>query len=808
MPDLEQILAALSLEEKVLLTAGESIWRTHAIESKGIPLLKVSDGPNGVRGDGGASAVSFPVGVCMASSWNTDLIRTLGRAIAEEAKTKSVDVVLGPTINIQRTPLGGRNFECYSEDPWLSATLATAFTRGVQSQQVGACLKHYVCNDSEFERHTISVEVDERTLREVYLRPFELAVRDSRPWTIMASYNRIHGVWACSHDELVNQVLKGEWGFDGLVISDWFAAKETVPNALGGLDLEMPGPAASFGDKLLAAVISGEVPVAVVDDKVRRLLRVLDWTGKFSDPADRPEQALDRPEHRAIARQAATEGMVLLKNNGVLPLAPENLQTLAVIGPNAREFRIMGGGSSSLRPHHVSSPLDALTDQLGQTRIEVVEGCTTHKYLPAPDPNRLSPERGSNTPGLRCEFYATPDTKTTPLMERVIARGTIMLGGMAGGSRPKSAILRGFFTPEVSGKYEFGLFSTGAATLSLGGELLIDNASDTTPGDAFFGQATSEKRAAVTLEAHQPVEMTIAFTATNEANNFRAFRYGILPPQPEDAIADAAALAATADAVLLMLGTNDDWETEGNDREMLSLPGEQDQLVAAVCAANPNTIVVNNSGSPVAMPWVDSVAAIIQTWFPGQEYGHALADLLLGHANPSGKLPITFPKRLEDTPAFTSYPGEFGKVYYGEGLFVGHRWYDARDIEPLFCFGHGLSYTHFTYERIERDTFDGESFSMAVVVTNTGDRAGMETVQIYVQPVAPGVARPLRELRTFAKVELAPGETRSIPITLAREAFAYWNPVEHNWVVEAGQYLVHAASSSRDIRLTREVTIS
>ena len=428
MIDIEALLSSLLLEEKVKLVAGESFWRTHPIESAAIPVLKVSDGPNGVRGDGGVAAASFPVGICMASTWNKALIQRVGDAIADEAKSKDVQVVLGPTINLHRTPLGGRNFECYSEDPYLSGMLASAFTDGIQAKGVGACLKHYVCNDSEFERHTISVEVDERTLREVYLRPFEIAIERSQPWTVMASYNRINGIYACSHDALVNNVLKKEWGFDGLVISDWFAAKETIENALGGLDLEMPGPAVAWGAELLKAAQEGDVPESVIDDKVRRLLRVLERSGRFEDPVEKPELGVDKLEHQKIAYQAAVEGMVLLKNEQVLPLKKDDLNKIAVIGPNTKSFRIMGGGSSSLRPHYVKSPLDVLQETLQASEVRTAIGCTTHKFIPEPARDLLSPAVGSNAKGLRGEFYQG-DIGSEMLGERVIGAATIHIGG-------------------------------------------------------------------------------------------------------------------------------------------------------------------------------------------------------------------------------------------------------------------------------------------------------------------------------------------------------------------------------------------
>jgi beta-glucosidase len=802
MADIEAILSKLDLAQKVKLVAGESMWRTFPLEDAGVPVLKVSDGPNGVRGDGGVSAACFPVGICMASTWNTNLLQEIGSAIADEAISKDVQVVLGPTINIHRTPIGGRSFECYSEDPYLSGMLAAAFTDGVQEKGVGACLKHYVCNDSEFERHTISTEVDERTLREIYLRPFELAIKASNPWTVMASYNRINGVYACSNDELVNGVLKGEWAYDGLVMSDWFAAKETVPNALGGLDLEMPGPAAAWGDRLATAVANGEVPEAIIDDKVRRLLRVIDRTGRFEQPDERAELSVNKPDHQQLAYEAATEGMVLLKNSGVLPLDKSMLQKIAVIGPNAEDFRIMGGGSSSLKPHYIATPMTALQDKLTGTEIVSALGCATHKYIPEPARGLVSPGTDSNARGLFGQFFAD-DLDSEIIAERVIGPATIHIAGRA--SNAGAARFTGHYSVTESGSYEFGLLSTGQARMYIDDKLIIDNWDDTEPGEAFFTQATSERRATIGCAAGDQVALRIDFKV-DPGQTFRALRYGILPPQKEDSIAEAVSLAESADAVILMVGTNDDWETEGNDRTTLALPGDQDRLIEAVLAVNPNTVVVNNSGSPISMPWLESAPAVVQSWFAGQEFGNALADILFGVVNPSGKLPVTFPRRLQDTPAYTSYPGEFGKVHYGEGIFVGYRWYASRDIEPLLPFGHGLSYTSFRYQDLAVSKLvDGVEVSFKL--QNTGDRQGKEIAQVYVEAVDSPVAKPRIELKGFAKLDLAPGETQSVSVVLGQDAFAHWDVSLSDWLVPPGTYKIQVGSSSTDLRLSQIVEL-
>jgi beta-glucosidase len=366
MHRIEELLSAMTLEEKVSMVAGSGMWHSTPVERLGIPALKMTDGPNGARGDNvsGATSACFPVGSALASTWNVDLIEEVGKALGQEAKTKGAQVLLGPTINIHRTPLGGRNFECYSEDPYLTSRLAVHFTQGVQSEKVSACLKHFVCNDSEFERHTISSEVEERPLREIYLAPFEAGVKEAGALSVMSSYNKVNGTYAASHKDLLTGVLKDEWGFEGFVVSDWGGSLETIGNANGGLDMEMPGPARIMGKKLVAAIKAGEVDEATIDDKVRRILRVLIWSGKMDAPEEPAEESVDRSEHRSLARQAASEAMVLLKNEDVLPLVASKIKKLAVIGPNAKKGQIQGGGSSGVTPHYQSHPLDALQSAL------------------------------------------------------------------------------------------------------------------------------------------------------------------------------------------------------------------------------------------------------------------------------------------------------------------------------------------------------------------------------------------------------------------------------------------------------------
>ncbi|MEZ5559928.1 MAG: glycoside hydrolase family 3 C-terminal domain-containing protein [Pseudomonadales bacterium] len=800
--DIDALLQAMSLEEKVSLLAGRSFWITTAVPRLGVPAIKVTDGPNGARGDGvsGATAASLPVGSALGSTWNLALVREVGRVLGEEALTKNAQVLLGPTINLHRTPLGGRNFECYSEDPYLSGLLACAFIDGVQSTGVGACPKHFVANDSEYQRHSISSEVDERTLRELYLTPFELAVTRARPWSLMSSYNRINGTFASSHRALLRDLLKDQWGFDGVVVSDWGAALETEANLNGGLDLEMPGPTRTRGQALVEAVRGGRVAQADVDDSVRRMLRLIARSGRFDAPDPVPEAAVDRPEHRAVARRAAAEGMVLIRNEGLLPLDPARVGNLAVIGPNARNGQIQGGGSSAVFPHYQVMPLEGLR-RAGNWTVQHSPGCFNHKYLPLPAPGRLTCD---GEPGCRLRLF--PEGSDIAALERMVELTFNPMGGLplnmigAGRVGPAfTATLEAEFVPEVSGSHQFGLMSSGLTRLFIDDVEVIDNWTAQERGDAFFGWGSSERRAAIDAEAGRSYRFRIEFQSAPDVL-VSGVRYGILPPHTDDMIEQAARTAAAADAAVLVVGSNADWETEGNDRRDMSLPGDQLALIDAVLSANPNTLIVVNTGAAVDMPWLQRAPAVLQAWLPGQEFGNALADVITGRVNPSGRMPTTVPLRLQDTPAYTSYPGEAGRVLYGERLFMGYRWYDARDLPVRVPFGHGLSYTQFDYSDLEISG-DLTSVTVRVAVRNVGRLAGQEVVQLYLRATDAPVQRPEQELRAFAKPSLAPGERTTVQFTLTPRDFAYWDVTRGDWLAAAGNYEIRVGASSRDIRL-------
>lgn len=804
---IDALMDELTLDEKIKLVSGADMWRTHPIDRLHIPSMKMTDGPNGARGDSASPVTSacFPVGSALAATFNVDLIEQVGKALGQEAKSKHAQVLLGPTINIHRTPIGGRNFECYSEDPYLSARLAVHFTRGVQSERVSVCLKHFLCNDTEFERHTISCDVDERSLREIYLSPFEAAVKEASPRSVMSSYNKINGIYAASHHELLDGVLKNEWGFDGFVVSDWGGALETVENAVGGLDLEMPGPARIWGAKLHEAVDQGQVSSEVLDDKVRRLLHVMDWTGRLDDPSpEQPELSDDRPDHRALAKQAAQESMVLLKNESILPLDQKKARTVAIIGPNAKRGQVQGGGSSGVSPHYISQPLNALTQRLGgEAKIIFEPGCTTHKYLPAIEAELLTNSLDANKHGFSFEMFGNGGFGGEPDDHGIERRGKIAYFGSYARvlkGQEFSVRYKAVFTAETTGDHEFGLISAGLARMYVDGRELIDNWTSQEPGDAFYALGSAEKRGSIHFEAGKTYELQLDYKRPPKMY-FPGIQVGLAPPMPDNLIGRAQKAALEADATILVIGTNSDWETEGNDRDTLALPGDQIALIDAVLEADPNTIIVVNAGSVVEMPWLARAKAVLFAWFAGQEFGNGLMDLIFGDASPSGKLPLSFPKRIEDTPAYTHYPGKDGHMPYGEGLFVGYRWYDAQGIKPLFPFGYGLTYSSFDINivRIVDQFSSGKDVKVNLSISNTGKSNASEVVQLYVHDLEASLERPLKELKGFQKVFLKAGETKDIAITLSPRAFAFWHPEHDAFVVEPGQFEILIGTSSENI---------
>lgn len=805
------LLGQMSLGEQVTLLSGEDFWSVAGNTRLGIGRLIVTDGPNGARGGGsligGVKAAAFPVGIALGASWHVGLVKQVGAALARETRSKGAHMLLAPTVNIHRSVTNGRNFECYAEDPVLTARLASAYIEGLQGQGVGATIKHFAGNESEIERTTMSSQIDERTLREVYLVPFEVAVKEAGVWGVMSSYNRLNGTYTSENQWLLDQVLRQDWGFDGLVMSDWFGSHSTVPTVNAGLDLEMPGPARDRGEKLVGAVERGEVDPETVRQRARNILGVMARTGALDDLLERVERAEDRPETRALIRRAGAEAAVLLKNAGLLPLAKGKVGRVAVIGPNAKSARIMGGGSAQLNPHYAVSPHDGLAEALGAERLAFAPGCTNHRFEPLV------------TGTFRAEYFANRSLEGPVAHTELHENGEGFLIAPVGGGTvdPQAFSVRftGSFVPAQSGVHRVGVIAAALVKVFVDGTLVADAWSDWRKGRTFFEQGCDEVVGEVALEKGRAHEIVIELASKPaEDLEFTAFRVGIGLPMGEAEIAAAAEAARDADVALVFVGRSGEWDTEGSDLETIALPGRQDALVSAVAQANPKTIVILQTGGPVEMPWLEQVAGVLQAWYPGQEAGHAIADVLFGAAEPGGRLPQTFPVRFADNPTFSQdreiYPGLDGKVRYEEGVFVGYRHYDKAGITPLFPFGFGLSYTRFELSgfTVENGLDRLGRVRVSVGVRNMGERSGTTVIQLYVRDVEASVARPEKELKAFAKVALGAGEAQAVTFNLSPRDFAFFDVDAGGWRVEPGRFDILAGFSSADLSASAQIDVN
>jgi beta-glucosidase len=805
-------LAELSIEEKCRLLGGASNWRTHPIERLGIPEVKMSDGPNGVRGEFTAgdrtAAVLVPVGIVQGSTWDPELIGRVGDLLGRETRRRTAHVLLAPAVNLHRTPIGGRTFEYFSEDPELTAALAVATVRGVQAHDVAVTVKHFVANDTEIDRHTVDVAADERVLRELYLRPFEAAVREAGAWGVMSAYNQVGGHFCAASDHLLNQVLRHEWGFDGFVVSDWYGAHDPVASANGGLDIEMPGPARVYGTKLQEAVEQGQVEEATVDRLVRDVLVLVERTRATERSADEAEQSVDDPMERALCREVATAGMVLARNEGdALPLGGVRpVGSVAVIGPNARVSRTMGGGSSALHPLPHRSILDAFVERVPGVVHEL--GCLVDRHTPIPPGDRLVGPDG--TPGLELRFVNGTDPDGEPAhVSRTDSTNVQFFGSVPHGVDPTSCVLtiRGAYVPATDGTHEFGAIVTGHPTIEVGGTVVTAPGQELARGDAFYGFGSAEQLASVDLRAGEAVPIDVSLRIRQP---FAAIRLGVREPVDERLTDRAVDAARAADAAVVVVGTTEEWETEGHDRTTIALPGDQDELVRQVAAVNDRTIVVVNAGAPVAMPWVDDVAAVLIPFFGGMEMADAVVDVVLGESDPGGRLPTTFPVQLEDAPAWPHYAPVDGVQTYGEGFAMGYRGHDRSGVAPLFPFGHGLSYgqTDWGEPTASATTIDvGGDVTVTVPVRATGERDATVVVQGYVAPVDPPVDREPKALRAWAKTVVPPGTAEDVELRFGPDAFRRWDTDAGDWTVDPGEYDLVIAASATDIRATIRVTV-
>jgi beta-glucosidase len=798
-------LDRLDLADKVALLSGQDVWSLPAMPEIGLASLVMSDGPVGVRGTGWSAqdpSIALPSPTALAASWDPELARMAGRLLGQEARRKGVHVLLAPTVNLHRSPLGGRHFECYSEDPLLTGKIGTGYVTGVQEQGVATTVKHFVANDFETERFTVSVQVSERALRELYLAPFEMIVRDAAAWGVMSAYNAVNGASMTEHAELQLGVLKTEWGFDGVIVSDWLAARSTSATANAGLDVAMPALGSPWGARLVRAVRDGDVSEAALDEHVRRVLRLAARVGALAGapesvpPAARPEPI----DGDRLARDVGTRSVVLAANPaGLLPLDPAALSSIAVIGALARDARVIGGGSATVFPEHVVSPLQGLSEALPDSvRLTYAIGAD-------PRASRLAPAKPPAWTGLRATFR---DPAGAIVYQTALATGAGRWMEMPAGVDPEKVAavqVSGRLTAETGGVHQLGIRGAGEFTLAAGERTLFDGQVLADSADiATNFLSPPEQRVHVRLEAGAVLEVVLT-QQVRLAKDFPvvslALGYAAPVASDDDLLAEAEAVALASEIAVVVVGTNDEVESEGFDRGTLALPGRQDELVRRVAAANPRTIVVVNAGSPVELPWADQVAAVLLAWFPGQEAGRALADVLLGAAEPGGRLPTTWPVAAADCPVLSVTPAG-GVLRYDEGVFIGYRAWERDGVAPRYPFGHGLGYTTWAYERLTAD-----AGQVTVTVRNTGQRAGREVVQVYVGPAAADGAspsRPKRWLAGFASVTAGPGEAATVTIELAHRTWQIW---DDGWTTVSGRYTVEAAHSLADVRLTASVTV-
>lgn len=799
-----ELLGRLTLEEKVQLLTGRDFWTTWPIEKIGLRRMLVSDGPSGVRGevwDERSPSLNLPSATALSSSWDRSIAKRYGAAAAVEARRKDVDVVLGPTINLHRSPLGGRHFEGFSEDPVLTADLAAAYVSGVQENGVGATPKHYIANDSETDRFTVDVRVGDRALRELYLLAFERAIVETRAWLVMSSYNSINGTTATEND-LLETPLNSEWGFDGVVISDWTAVR-SVDSARAAQDLVMPGPDGPWGAALVSAVRAGEIEESVIDRKVRRILRLAARVGALEGFEPAVAEPVLVEDGRAFAREAAAAGSVLLRNTGELPWDASALTSVAVIGHNARDARTQGGGSATVLPEKVVTPLDGVRNALPGARVDYALGAVVQDGV-APLALETITNPATGEPGQRVRFLDAEGSEL--FVEDRRATALVWFGGSAPIAASARVEFSTVLTPEADATVRLGFAVVGTARIFVDGDLFLEET--LAPVGADLGAALLAPPSVsgpLQVTAGTPVDIRIEYDivhADGELEGALGFTYGIEPEDTpaEQLIEEAVALARDADVALVVVGTNSAVESEGYDRSSLDLPGEQDSLVRAVAAANPRTVVVVNSGSPVLLPWRDEVAAVLVGYFGGQEMGDAVADVLLGTVEPGGRLPTTWPAAIEDVPVLSTLPTD-GELHYDEGIHIGYRAWLRSEVEPAYGFGHGLGYTSFDLVSVApvAPTRAGEDAELLVDVVNTGERAGKIVLQAYAERRDSAVERPVRWLVGFESAQIEAGAAAQLTVTVPTRLLATWND---GWDYEAGAFTIRIGTSLEDVPLT------
>jgi beta-glucosidase len=811
-PELTALLGVLTLAQKVRLLTGADFWSLHAEPAIGLRKIVMSDGPAGVRGslfDERDPSANIPSPTALAATWDTERVERLGGLLAAEARRKGVDVLLAPTVNLHRTPYGGRHFECLSEDPLLTAAMGAAFVRGVQDGGVAATVKHFVANDSETQRLTVDAQVEEVTLRELYLEPFRVIVREAGAWAVMAAYNSVNGT-TMTENAMLAGILRGEWGFDGVTMSDWYAAR-TLRSAAAGLDLVMPGPGGPWGDALTAAVEAGEVPESEVDAKVVRLLRLAARVGALEGFAARPGREFT-PAHTAHElRSAAAAGFVLLRNDGgLLPADPAELRTVALIGPNAAEARTLGGGSATVFPPYTVSPAQGIAAALGSgAAVTSVPGVHATDRVPLA-PLDLLRLPDTDSPGIEVRFVAADGTvlgsehRTVSTLNWLSRFAPDIPIGRCATVEVRTRLVAG-----EAGEYRVGASGIGRYRVTVRGEVAFEGDVPLPEGsDPVEALARPPQRVVpVTLAAGESAPVEISYTLVRPAHwldedGSVSFQLSAARPYAGDdaEIERAVALAAESDLAIVVVGTTEEVESEGFDRTSLALPGRQDELVRRVAAANPRTIAVVNSGAPVLLPWAGEVPAILATWFPGQEFGNALADVLFGATEPGGRLPVSWPGSEAGLPS--TQPRE-GALPYTEGLSVGYR--SGRPV--LYPFGHGLGYTSWEYTEAEAVVESSGGVTVTVELRNAGPRRGREIVQVYASGPGSVLDRPVRWLGGFVAVDVSAGDAVTATIPLPPRVFQRWDASAGAFAVTPGPYLLEIGSSSQDRLLTVPVEV-
>ncbi|WP_445527884.1 beta-glucosidase [Streptomyces cyslabdanicus] len=801
-PLVTALLERLTLEQKVRLLTGASLWTLQDEPAVGLRPIVVSDGPTGVRGaaveDLDPSA-SLPSAGCVCATWDLEQVRRLGALIAAEARAKDVDVVLGPTVNLHRSPRGGRHFEAYSEDPYLTGEFGAAYVTAVQAHGVATTAKHYVANDSETDRFTVDARVDERTLREVYLAPFERMVKEGA-WLVMSAYNSVNGT-TMTANPLLRDPLKDEWGFDGVVVSDWMAVRDTEPSANSGQDLAMPGPDGTWGDALVEAVKAGRVPEDTIDEKVARLLLLASRVGALeSGPATVPVEPWDDTAIAGLLREAAADGMVLARNNGTLPAPPRERLTVGVIGQHALRARAQGGGSASVFPRRVVTPLDGLREAYGADAIDFAPGLPPVDELhPFAGGTVTDPLTGDHGVHVR---YLDQDGET--FSEETIPSGRFSSFGDPRLAQATRLELTTRFTPDRDGRHDLGFAGLGGFTFEIDGVTVSTGPLGVPEGGDPMAALLNPPSFVVShdLSRGRTVELRLTYTPELLGYPFASVKLGFkdLFGDPEQEFQRAIEVAAASDVAVVVVGTTEAIESEGFDRPGLALPEGQDELVRRVAEVNPRTVVVVNSGAPVLMPWLDEVAAVVLAWFPGQEFGAALADVLTGAREPGGRLPTTWPTREEDVPVWEVTPDN-GRLAYTEGLRIGYRAWLKREADggnaPALPFGSGLGYTTWQIDAPTL-TIEGDRVVVLAEVTNTGARHGKQVLQAYLSRPGSTVERPVAWLAGFTAVRADAGERVRARIEIAPRAFQHWDTEAHAWVTEPGAFTLRIATSVAD----------